>query len=48
MMPASPYRSLTACELIEAYLAHKAGEQWNDPRNTPITVEQWKQNSTQD
>lgn len=48
MLPASPYRTLTAYELVEAYMAHKAGENWSDPRTTPITVEQWTQNLKQD
>lgn len=41
------YRSLTAYELVEGYEAYLAGEKWEDPRATPVTVEQWiAKNST--
>lgn len=39
-----PYRSLTPYELIDKYEAHLAGREWEDPRTTPVTVGEWKQN----
>lgn len=39
-----PYRTLSVYELVEAWNALKAGEKWEDPRTTPVTVGEWKQN----
>ena len=47
MFDTPSYRTLSACELVDMYEAHKAGRAYDDPRTTPVTVEQWTLNSNQ-